>query len=117
MGPDPDVLRDDPSYLSCYSDPEDDNGSEAHSFDEYDMFGLDDNPDEIVFVRPDSPDGSITPPDLDPDGDGQLSVGGVHLLNWGSNDKAGTSLDDVIKTCPGDFDAELVRYSSLYTAF
>ena len=95
MGPDPDVLHDDPSYLS-YSDPEYDTGSDAHSFDEYDMFGPDDNPDEIVFACPDSPDGSITPPDLDPDG---------------SDDKAGTSLVDVIKTCPGDSEAELVRHS------
>ena len=116
MGPDPDVLHDDPSYLS-YSDHEDGTGLEAHSFDEYDMFGLDDNPDEIVFACPDSPDGSITPPDPDPNCDGQPSVGGVHSLNWDSDDKAGTSLDDVIKMCPGDSEAEVVCHSSLCTAF
>ena len=116
MGPDPDVLHDDPSYLS-HSDPEDETGSEAQSFDEYDMFGLDDNPDEIVFARPDSRDASIAPPNLDPDGDAQPSVGGVYSLNWDSNDKNGTSLDDVIKTCPDDSEAKVVRHSSLYTAF
>ena len=111
------------SYLS-FSDPGDDSGSEEHSFDEYDMFALEDNTDEIVAACPDSdsPDDSqgsfddITSPVSNPDGDAQPFVGEV--ISWDSNEVVKTSLCDVIITSeerdhtPGTASLELVRHLS-----
>ena len=96
-----DILND--SYLS-FSDPGNDSGSEEHSFDEYDMFALEDNTDEIVVACPDSdsPDDSqgsfndITSPVSIPDGDAQPFVGEV--ICWDSDEVVKTSLCDLIIT-------------------
>ena len=98
MDSDPDVL---PSYLSD-SDSADDSGSEVDSFDEYDMFGPEDNPDEIVVACPNSPYGSqgsfddIALPAPDPNSDTQLSADDITCLDWDSDNKAETSLHDII---------------------
>ena len=98
MDSDPDVL---PSYLGD-SDSVDDSGSKVHSFDEYNMFGPEDNPDEIVVACPDSPYGSqgslddIALPAPDPNSDMQPSTDDVTCLDWDSDNKAKPSLHDVI---------------------
>ena len=113
-----DILND--SYLSC-SDPDDDSGSEEHSFDEYDMFALEDNTDEIVVACPDSdsPDDSqgsvddIPSPVSNPDGDTQAFVGEV--ISWDSDKVVGSSLSDVSeerKHNSGATSVELVRHLS-----
>ena len=97
MDPDPNVL---PSYLSD-SDPAYDSGSEVHLFDDYDMFGPEDNPNEIVVTCLNSLYGSegsfdsitLPAPDL-----AQPSANDVKPLDWNSNDEAVTSLQDVINT-------------------
>ena len=116
-----DILND--SYLS-FSDPDDDSGSEEHSFDEYDMFALEDNTDEIVVACPDSdsPDDSqgsfddITFPVSNPDGDAQPMVVG-EVISWDSDEVVETSLQDVIISAElnhnsGTTSVELVRHPS-----
>ena len=115
-----DILND--SYLS-FSDPDDDSGSEEHSFDEYDMFALEDNTDEIVVACPDSdsPDDSQGPFDditflvSNPNGDAQPFVSKV--ISWDSNEVVETSLHDVIISAElnhnsGTTSVELVRHLS-----
>ena len=116
-----DILND--AYLS-FSDPDDDSGSEEHSFDEYDMFALEDNTDEIVVACPDSdsPDDSqgsvdaIPSPVSNPDGDAQRFVGEV--ISWDPDEVVKTSLCDVIITSEerdhtsGTASVELVRHLS-----
>lgn len=97
MDPDPNVL---PSYLSD-SDPAYDSGLEVHLFNDYDMFGPEDNPNEIVVTCLNSLYGSegsfdsitLPAPDL-----AQPSANDVKPLDWNSNDEAETSLQDVINT-------------------
>ena len=108
MNSDPDTLNNVlPSY-SDFSDPDDDSGSDVLSFDEYDMFGLVDNPDDIVFTCPDLPQVSsfdnIISPNLDPNSDAQASVDDVTFPESESDDEAETSLAGVIKTCPTSTD-------------
>ena len=113
-----DILND--SYLSC-SDTDDDSGSEEHSFDEYDMFALEDNTDEIVVACPDSdsPNDSqgsvddIPSPVSNPDGDTQAFVGEV--ISWDSDKVVRSSLCDVSEECKhnsGATSVELVRHLS-----
>ena len=88
-----------PSYITI-SEPEDDNGLEVLSFDEDDMFGLVDNPDEIIVIADSDDDTQASfedvPVDPDSEGDGQASVDDVISLDLDSDDEAQTSLHDVI---------------------
>ncbi|KAN0125449.1 hypothetical protein V8E53_015475 [Lactarius tabidus] len=93
-----------PLYTSI-SDPEEEDGSEVQSFDEDDMFGLE-NPDDIVCARPESNSNSnsespaclydIVPVDLDSANNVPTLVDDVIYLDSDSDGEAQTSLDDVI---------------------
>ena len=103
MDSNPDALNDVlPSY-SDFSDPNDDSRSDMLSFDKYDMFGLVDNPNEIVFACPNTSHVSSIDDmtsDPDPSGDAPASMGDVMSVELGSDDGAETSLARVINTCP-----------------
>ena len=69
----------------------------------YDMFGLVDNPNEIVFAHTDHHEKALASsfrPGLDSGGDAQDLLDDVISLDWDSDDEAETSSNDVIHMYP-----------------
>jgi hypothetical protein len=90
------------TYISI-SDPEEDDGSEVESFNEDDMFTLD-NHDEVVAECLDSDDDKlasfddVTPYNLDPGANAQISWEDIIIEDRDSNSDVQSYLDDVSVT-------------------